>query len=156
MHPDDLLEKTGGLYDYFRSLSHRLRYVRVLSGDWSRMLGQCGTTKLGVTGVFLDPPYTTNRGRCYSCDSDISGAVRQWCIENGNDPMLKIVLAGYSDEHGQYMPADWKAYSWKAHGGFANQGQGQGRINTQKETLFLSPNCRPVGQPSLFDFEIEE
>jgi hypothetical protein len=46
------------LVGWFRRLRDRLRLVRVCCGDWSRVCSSDSTTtRLGVTGVFLDPPY---------------------------------------------------------------------------------------------------
>jgi site-specific DNA-adenine methylase len=39
----------------------RLRRVRVCCGDWTRVLGRSATECIGVTGVFLDPPYAPRR-----------------------------------------------------------------------------------------------
>jgi DNA adenine methylase len=44
--------------EYFRALAARLRDVRIACGEWDRILSPACTTKHGVTGVFLDPPYT--------------------------------------------------------------------------------------------------
>jgi hypothetical protein len=59
-------------------LAARLRRVRVCCGDWRRILTPSVTTYIGLTGVFLDPPYAHDlRERCYSEDHDISGDVRR-------------------------------------------------------------------------------
>ena len=74
----------GDIHAYFRALSTRLRRVRVACGDWRRVLSYSATTGLGVTGVFLDPPYAIRAmsGDIYANDSrDISADVRAWALE---------------------------------------------------------------------------
>ncbi|MBX6314781.1 MAG: hypothetical protein IRY99_17970, partial [Isosphaeraceae bacterium] len=46
------------LCDWFGRLRDRLRVVRVCCGDWRRVCDSPSvTTRLGVTGIFFDPPY---------------------------------------------------------------------------------------------------
>jgi len=45
------------IYDWFRKLSERLRYVRVVCGDWQRVCGGSWQDKIGDVGFFMDPPY---------------------------------------------------------------------------------------------------
>jgi hypothetical protein len=137
-------QRLDNLYTYFAALAARLRYVRVCCGDGTRVLGPSPTTKHGLTGVVLDPPYahaerTTD---LYRIDDDISAAVRAWAIAHGDDPKLRIVLCGYDTEH--VMPDTWQAMPWKAPGGYGSQGQGRGRANAAREVLWLSPHCLEV------------
>lgn len=102
--------RSSGLAGYLQALSARLRYVRVCCGDWSRVLGPSQTTKLGLTAVFLDPPYAGKAGRdrdLYAVeDLTVSEAVRAWALEHGDDPKLRIALCGYEGEH--EMPETWE------------------------------------------------
>jgi DNA adenine methylase len=139
------------LLEYMRELADRLRRVRVCCGDWQRICGPSPTTKLGITGVFLDPPYADEAGRqddLYATDSGtVAHAVREWAIANGENPELRIALCGYDGEH--QMPESWEAVRWKARGGYGSQGDGRGRENAARETIWFSPHClRP--QDSLF------
>jgi hypothetical protein len=129
-----------GVHDYLQSLSDRLRRVRVACGDWSRVLGDSVTIKHGITGVFLDPPYSHDirDDDLYACDHDVAVDVRKWAIENGDNPALRIALCGYVGEHD--MPG-WSAYQWKAAGGYGSQGDGEGRENANKECIWFSPHC---------------
>jgi hypothetical protein len=143
------------LTDYFAKLARRLRHVRVCCGDWSRVLGDSPTVKLApVTAIVLDPPYDTEANRqadLYTHDAQgISAAVREWALEHGDDPRLRIVLCGYEGEHD--MPG-WSEVPWKANGGYGSQGNGQGRDNAARERLWFSPHCLPVvpRQASMFD-----
>ena len=58
---------------------------------------------------------------------------------------MRIALAGYAGEHD--MPPGWTAWAWKAQGGYGSQGDGQGRDNAQRETIWFSPACiKPSAQ----------
>lgn len=136
------------LLEYMRGLAERLRRVRVCCGDWSRVCGPSPTVKLGITGVFLDPPYFADRAELYAQeDFSVAPEVRRWAIERGDDPMMRIALCGYDGEH--EMPETWECVAWKASGGYGSQGYGRGRENAGKERIWFSPYCdRP--QDSLF------
>ena len=130
------------LREYFRQLASRLRRVRVCCGDWSRVCGPSVTTKHGVTGIFLDPPYADTAKRdmgLYRVDCDqVAHAVQEWAIAQAADPLARICLAGYEGEH--QMPDDWLCWSWNAGEGFG--GQANARTNNgKKERLWFSPSC---------------
>ena len=143
------------LFAYMNELADRLRRVRVCCGDWSRVCGPTPTVNLGVTGVFLDPPYLDGRTQAlYSSDSlTVAHEVREWAIAQGDDPRIRIALCGYEGEH--RMPDTWETVKWKAHGGYGAQGKNQARENSAKERIYFSPHClRP--SESLFSlFENE-
>lgn len=156
------------LLRWFRHLCARLRHVRIVNGDWRRV---CTTGVMytipvrqakGLCGVFLDPPYadTANRdNNLYAEDSlTVAHDVREWCLRNGNDPKLRIVLAGFDGEHGDVLErAGWAAHEWfvagHLRGGYA-QGGADGH-QQERERLWASPHClRPNAAPtmaSLFD-----
>lgn len=127
---------------WFLALSERLRRVRVCCGDWRRVLGETPTTKHGLTGVFLDPPYADSAGRTsdlYSVDdAAISGAVREWAIEHGDNPLLRIALCGYEGEHA--MPDDWEMVAWKATGGYGSRNS-RGLLNAHRERIWFNKSC---------------
>ncbi|TXH41261.1 MAG: hypothetical protein E6Q97_37825 [Desulfurellales bacterium] len=135
---------------YFQELSARLRSVRVCCGSWDRVIGESPTTKLGTTGVFLDPPYAAESDRAdhlYSQeDLSVAHAVREWAIANGDNPLLRIALCGYDGEHA--MPESWECVAWKARGGYGSQSDGRGRVNAFRERIWFSPHC--LKQPTLF------
>ena len=143
---------------WFAFLSARLRHVRILNGDWSRVvtsgaLKPLSVRKGGVAGVFLDPPYSDAAGRdatLYAAeDLDVAHRAREWCAENGDDPSYRIVLAGYDGEHEDLAAAGWRPVEWYRagflRGGMANTGgtDDGGNTATQqgKERLWLSPGC---------------
>ena len=142
-------ETNAGLLEWMHALANRLRYVRVCCGDWSRVCGPTPTVKIGLTGVFLDPPYADTAGRqsdLYRVDDDaVAHAVRKWAVEMGDDPRIRIALCGYDGEH--EMPDSWEAVAWKAAGGYGTQGTGAGRDNAAREMIWFSPHCLKQDRP---------
>jgi hypothetical protein len=135
------------ILDYMQQLAVRLRRVRVFCGDWSRLTGPSMTTRHGLTGILLDPPYSEKSGRVtknlYNSDEEVALGVRKWALEVGEDPLARVALCGYS---GQFsMPRTWEAVPWKAVGGYGLQGQGAARENAKRECIWFSPNCmKPI------------
>ena len=140
----------GDLVPYFNALADRLRRVRVASGDWARVCGPSVTSKHGMTAVFLDPPYSADRcDDVYRKDSaDVAHDVREWAIENGKDPLLRIALCGYEGEH--EMPKEWETLAWNAGEGFGGQAEERSG-NGKKERVWFSPACLGARQASLLD-----
>ena len=148
-------QRRAFLTDYLRQLAARLERVRVCCGDWSRVTGPSVTFKHGVTAVFLDPPYSAEAGRhatLYSTEDDsVAHAAREWAIANGDNPLMRIALCGYDTEHGDAMPDGWHAHAWKSRGGYGSQGNGRGRANAGRETVWFSPHCiNPIETLPLF------
>lgn len=136
------------IYAWFRQLSERLRYVRVVCGDWKRVCGGNWQTKTGrPCGIFFDPPYSAEAGRdnaVYTVESaTVAHDVREWCRSRADDPDYRIVLAGYFDEHASLLEDGWTVHRWSTHGGYAKCGNGRGLSNRHKEALFFSPHCLP-------------
>src|SRR5581483_5707085 len=126
--------------DWFRDLQTRLRRVRVACGDWKRVLGPSVLGKGKNVGgrrpcaVFLDPPYSHEVRDPYlyaEDDRDTAGKVRDWALENGDDPELRIALCGYAGEH--EMPSTWTEYAWKASRGYA----GDANDNRERERIWF-------------------
>lgn len=157
---DSRLASTGeAILAWMLALQDRLRRVRVCCGDWQRILGRSSTECIGVTAVFLDPPYAPAAiamasGRDGFAASDalynhhdagVSRSVREWAIANGDNQKLRIALCGYEGEH--EMPDSWECVAWKATGGYAaSAGNNE---NSRRERIWFSPHClRP--QSSLF------
>jgi site-specific DNA-adenine methylase len=142
------------LVEWMRRLAARLRRVRVCCGDWSRVCTPAVTSKLGETGVFLDPPYAAEAGResdIYANDDlTVAHAVREWAIANGDNPLMRIALCGYEGEHD--MPPTWSVFAWKTHGGFGHvQKPGRGMANRMRERIWFSPHCMASVQGGLFE-----
>jgi 16S rRNA G966 N2-methylase RsmD len=127
-----------------QALAARLRRVRVCCGDWSRVVTKAVTYGQGLTAVFLDPPYADTAGRdpnLYAVeDLSVAHRVREWAIENGSNPKLRIALCGYEGEH--QMPDDWECVPWKASGGYSKPGS-RGDENRHRERIWFSPHCLP-------------
>ncbi len=132
--------------EYFATLSARLRDVRVCCGEWDRVLSPAVTSRHGITGIFLDPPY--NEGDLqYSAGGvgETSDAVREWAVANGDNRDLRIALAGYEGEH--VMPESWECVRWKPRKGY--QTRDEAIEDRGRERLWFSPHClRP--QDNLF------
>ena len=153
------------LIKWMKALCARLRHVRIINGDWSRVCTRGATHTLsvrtgkGVAGVFLDPPYKMNvrDPGLYSTDAPgIASAVADWCLENQDDPKLRIVLAGYDTEHdGIFEQNGWQAVEWHGDGGWLVGGMantGSKGSQGHRERLWLSPHCiqQASAQQSLF------
>ena len=133
------------LRDWIGRLSDRLRNVRCCCGDWSRV---CGNSVRGFKlpcGVFLDPPYGGQVGRdnqLYSSENlTVAAEVLEWCKEHGGNRDLRIALCGYEGEHNDLEEMGWECVEWKAHGGMAHQGDGDGKQNRHRERIWFSPGC---------------
>lgn len=123
------------------AIAARIRTMKIISGHWKRVLGR---STLGLdtahgltpTGIFLDPPYdhaVRSKVRIYAHDSaNTSAEVRAWALAHGDDARLRIVLAGYAEEHTPHMPPSWRMLAWKSQSGTKNADQ---------ERLWLSPHC---------------
>lgn len=139
------------LTEWFTDLQERLIRVRVACGDWSRVLGPSVTFKHGMTGVFLDPPYSTDHCEDVYRTGDVGSSVRTWCLENGSNQLLRIALCGYSGEGHEVLESNgWHCEPWKTAGGFGSQSDGRGRENAGRERIWFSPACLSGG---LFDGE---
>ena len=128
------------LAEYFTAIAARLERVRVMCGDWTRVTSPTVTEHHGVTGVFLDPPYTSDCAQdVYQDDTPVADAVREWAIGRGESAKMRIALCGYEGEHD--MPDSWDCIPWKASGGYGSQGVGRGRDNAHRERIWFSPHC---------------
>lgn len=130
--------------DWFLRLHCRLRDVRVACGDWTRVVKDSVTTRHGTTGLFLDPPYTKG-AMDYAAGgvgTDLPMQVQAWCIANGGDKALRIVLAGHKGEHDALLTHGWHTRTWTARKGYATTDEAI--QNSADETLWCSPNCVPL------------
>lgn len=137
-------DRSAFIRDWMIALSARLRGVRVACGDWTRVVTDSVTHRHGLTGVFLDPPYhvdCVDTSVYAEYDHGIADAVIAWAIEAGRRPDMRIALCGYD---AFAMPDGWTRVGWKARGGYGSQGNGRGRANSARETIWLSPACLTV------------
>jgi DNA adenine methylase len=140
------LEEAGqGVRDLFTALAQRLQRVRIACGDWQRVCSPFVTWQHGLTGILLDPPYSTEEDRdmhLYGVeDGQVAHAVQAWCLAHGAHPLLRIVLCGYGEAHDVLLHHGWQKYHWLPHGGMGNYGQGRGRANKLREQIWASPAC---------------
>ncbi len=134
------------IMEWFNLLHDRLRDVRVACGDWQRVCKNSVTTRHGLTGVFLDPPYTKG-AMDYAAGgvgTDLPMQVQAWCADNGNDPLLRIVLCGHAGEHDALLAHGWHTRTWQARKGYALTAEAVS--NSASETLWCSPQCIPATQ----------
>jgi DNA adenine methylase len=146
-------------------LSDRLRLVRTCYGDWSRICSSDSTlTRLGTTGVFLDPPYPANRGdngkksrdnKLYATDSGadldkLRDDVLAWC-RKWEGPQVRIAVCGYEGDG--YEALGWETHEWETGGGYANQRRGgKGKSeNAKRERIWFSPACIKDDGPKMAD-----
>ncbi len=144
------LDQAEALESWFGQIADRLRFTKVCCGGWERVCTKAATYGQGLTGVLLDPPYSRELrdADVYSNEADgVSDRVREWALENGSNPLLRIALCGYEGEH--EMPETWVCVPWKAAGGYANRNAEND--NATKERIWFSPHCL-VPQPELFNF----
>jgi hypothetical protein len=137
--------------DWFDNVSNRLCRIEVLCGDWKRCLTKA-TIGIPVhfnnVGIFLDPPYGTGNGVSYDDNTgNVAKDVWEWAIENGDNPSLRIVVAGYND--GRELPKGWEIIERSEQGGYGAR-HGKGNENHKLERLWCSPHCQR-NQPSLFE-----
>jgi len=130
-------------YEWFRELSERLRYVKVVCGSWERVCGGNWQNRNGLVGIFFDPPYSheSRDDSIYHHDSmTVALDVEKWCLPRGDNPDYRIVCAGYEGEYPTLESAGWSKIEWKANGGYSNLGGGVNN-NHHTERLWLSPHC---------------
>jgi hypothetical protein len=156
------------LRGWFGRLADRLRTVRVCCGDWTRVCGSPSvTTRLGATGLFLDPPYPTHSadgaesraaglygaGDTRDALDGLRDEVLAYCRERGADPLMRIVVCGLAGDGYEALEAEgWECVPWKASGGYNNR-TSAGKANAARERIWFSPQCIKPGrrQPTLFD-----
>ncbi|MEP6587165.1 MAG: hypothetical protein ABJA84_00205 [Polaromonas sp.] len=140
---------------WFADLHGRLRDVRVACGDWGRVVKESVTTRHGLTGVFLDPPYTKG-AMDYAAGgvgTDLPMQVQAWAQANGDNPQLRIILCGHAGEHDALLAHGWHTRKWLARKGYATTDEAI--ANSAGETLWCSPHCVPAERVGNFDLFAE-
>jgi hypothetical protein len=136
--------RSESLVTYMKQLAARLRDVRVCTGDWSRVVTKGAISHGSSVGVFLDPPYLgeVRKSNLYATDDhNIAHEVREWCLENGDNPRYRIVLAGYLTEHDHLIPNTWERIYWNANVAYqTSKSSGGNKENRKKEVLWCSPH----------------
>ena len=137
------------IYQWFRDLQQRLRRVRVVCGDWNRVCGGNwqANNHWKSCGMFFDPPYgvENRRKNVYHQDSlSVAADVNKWVQDRGANPKYRIVLTGYEEHANLVNDHGWTCENWKAGGGYATIGNGQGKENCKREMIYYSPHCQIV------------
>jgi hypothetical protein len=152
-HIGTCASRRAWLIDWFSRLRDRLRTVRVCSGHWLRVCdSESVTTRLGMTGLFLDPPYRhalkggeKNRDfGLYGSDGTHSDRlvdeVIAYCLERGDSPQMRIAACGYEGEgYEALVERGWECVTWSSQGGYANRNKKN--VNRHRERLYFSPHC---------------
>jgi site-specific DNA-adenine methylase len=146
------------LREWMHLLSARLRHVRIVNGDWTRVVTHGAAQTLAVrmsdqpAGIFLDPPYdnTERSAGIYHGDmdnGDVAAACRQWALTVADNPKWRIVIAGYDTEHQELEQHGWTVHEWFAKG-FLSGGMGNidGTSQQHRERLWASPHCLTAGR----------
>ncbi len=118
------------LLPWFFALAEKLKGARITCGDWERICSIGTMTRNGVCGVLLDPPYSQTKPVYANDGRKISATVREWCVKNESNPLLRIALCGHTGEH--ELPG-WECVEWHAKGGY----QGE----EDRERIWFSPAC---------------
>lgn len=155
LDPDEFHPMTmPELRRWFAWLSARLRWVRIVNGDWRRVVTTGASMTLpvrhgdGPCGVFLDPPYADTADRDMNMYVHDSGTVahdaREWALTHGDDTRYRIVFAGFDGEHDtRFTDAGWTEHEWFTQGHLAG---GMGNLSDDghqqhRERLWASPHC---------------
>jgi hypothetical protein len=146
------------LREWMHLLSARLRHVRIVNGDWTRVVTNGAAQTLAVrmsdqpAGIFLDPPYDSDirSSGLYHGDmdnGDVATACRQWALTVADNPKWRIVIAGYDTEHQELEQHGWTVHEWFAKG-FLSGGMGNidGTSQQHRERLWASPHCLTAGR----------
>ena len=136
----------GALAGYLHRLAERLTRVRITCGSWERVVKpsvtRSGSQGDGSRAVFLDPPYSTSGNLYAHVDTEVSHAVREWCLTK-SDPSMRIVLCGYDNEHAELEGVGWSVMAGRSGGG---AGYSVRSDNGRRERLWLSPACLSMNE----------
>ena len=139
-------ERFQDLKDYMGQLRDRLRFVRVCCGDWKRVLTPSVAQRNGLTGVFLDPPYSMENREQHdvysinSNDGSMTAEIMSFCMANQDDPDMRIALCGLE---GEYNLPGWQVMPWTGNSGMARDKKGN--VNRHMERIWFSPHCLKEG-----------
>jgi D12 class N6 adenine-specific DNA methyltransferase len=159
------------LRDWMRRLADRLRTVRVCCGSWERVCSsESVTTRLGLTGIFMDPPYAHDRDRLKAWIDHLDGngepplkgtaTNRAGNIYSGETRKDIDRLAAQVHRYCREMGANpmirivlagyagehdaLEDHGWQAlrwRGSGYNNRTAEGKANANRETLWYSPHC---------------
>lgn len=128
---------------WIEALQRRMRDVRIVNGEWHRVLSDSVTWRNGTTAILLDPPYAEG-AMDYGpggTGTGLSQAVREWCLKHGEDDKLRIALCGLEGEHPGLVRDGWDCVAWTARGGYGSQRRDASNVNRGRERIWFSPHC---------------
>lgn len=135
----------GTLREDLQRLAWRLKDVRILCGDWRRLVSPALLHHDGrataTAAVFLDPPYShdVRDAELYGEeDGAVAAECREWALSHGSDPRLRIALCGFEGEH--EMPAGWHVLKWSSSGAHNRKGT-RAATDRHRERIWFSPGC---------------
>ena len=147
-------ERLADLKQYMRKLQDRLRFVRVCNGNWDRVCSPTVTYRHGLTGLFLDPPYSLEKNKQtnvygeLSKQGNLNADLTKFLLENQNIDGFRIAICGLEGEYD--LPKKyWDCVEWMGNSGYADKTKNK---NREKERIWfnkqcINPNKRPVGRP---------
>jgi DNA adenine methylase len=146
-------ERRAWLNEWMKALSDRFRNVRVCCGEWDRVCKSPSvTTRLGVTGVFLDPPYPVKvKGKAsrkkglYATDQasdldQLAKDVYDYCLKRGKESKMRIAVCGLAGEAYESLAGHgWTEVQWKSSG-YQNRSE-SGQVNATRERIWFNKSC---------------
>ena len=139
---EDIGPREANIRQYLRALSRRLERVRIVCGDWRRVVASGAVLLAGgrSAGVFLDPPYSGKGEDIYSGEDTggaLSASVEEWAVHAGADPRVRIALCGYDAEHDGTLAHGWRTVKGRA----GRSGCSANKDGNARERIWLSPHC---------------
>lgn len=138
-HFNNGIKATGFTRAWFDAVCERMARVQVLCGDWARCVsvGRIALSQANTVGLFLDPPYGAGNVPYEDNTGTVARDVWDWAVANGDNPRLRIVVAGYDD--GRTLPDGWKTIERTEPGGYSRRNTAN--VNRFRERLWCSPYC---------------
>lgn len=93
--------------------------------------------------VFIDPPYLRGKKYTYYTEEKLNDWIQAWAIQHGDDPDIKIIVAGYTTDYWIPWPDDWQTIFWDAGTSYANTAKDTEKAyaGLGQECLWVSPSC---------------
>ena len=136
-------ERLADLKQYMRKLQDRLRFVRVCNGDWKRVCTPTVTHRHGLTGLFLDPPYSIEKNKqtsvygSMSKQHNLNDDMTEFLLENQNIDGFRIAICGLEGEYD--LPNKyWECVEWMGNSGYADKTKNK---NREKERIWFNKQC---------------
>jgi site-specific DNA-adenine methylase len=134
------LKNNGVLLEHILKLASRMRFVRAFCGDWDKRCGngviKTPSSKDRCACVFMDPPYISTKDHYQITEGEelVAVAAAKRAVELGKLERVKVVFThDKCDEIDNILlPEGWRVIDTTRKGWSKS---------SQKEALYLSPNC---------------